>query len=165
MRPMTKKKQPVGRPAKITLSVVDKVGELMALGIPEEHACALCGVNAATFGPAVSRSEAFKAALKLHHARFMARALKGIAAGGEVAQFTDQDDNVRDVRLPWQGLAWILERRYKPHFNKTEVHKDKEADGERGGLLTAADMAELERIMRAEVIEGERLKAEGSRLK
>src|SRR5215471_20871630 len=73
-----------GRPAKITLKTVAAVGELMALGVPDEYACALHGVNPETFGPAVSRKPEFKEAMKRHHAAFMARACRAIADGGEV---------------------------------------------------------------------------------
>lgn len=109
-----------GRPPVITLAVVERVSELMALGMPEEDACALAGVNAETYGPAVSRSPEFKAVHRLNKARFMERALRAIANGGEIRVTEDEEGNAKEERVPWTGLAWILERRHKPHFNKRE---------------------------------------------
>ena len=56
----------------------------------------------------------------------------------------------RRVR-PWTGLAWILERRHKPQFNKTEVIKAREGPGE-GGLMTADEMLELEKLTKRMVL-------------
>jgi hypothetical protein len=144
---LNKAKAKRGRPAKITLAVVREVGELMALGVPEDYACALVGVNAETFGPAVSRKASFKAAMKVHHAQFMAESLKIIKEGGERVTVTTADGPSEKI-LPWTGRAWILERRYKPHFNKTDVLKNTEAPGERGGF-TADDLLEMEQMTKA----------------
>lgn len=146
-------KRPHGRPAVITLAVVEQVGELMALGVPEEYACALAGVKAETFGPAVSRKAAFKAAMVKHHARFMEESLRRIRDGGEIVQRADGvgkdgEPVYREERVPWTGRAWILERRYKPHFNRTDQHALTKADGS-GCLLTSLDMGELERMAQA----------------
>lgn len=152
-----------GRPPKITAAVVEEVCEHMALGVPEEYACALVGVNPETFGPAVCRSAEFKAIKRRHDARFMADSLKKIRDGGEWVQVKGPDGTpVRDEaglpvlkHIPWQGRAWIMERRYKPHFTKTDIVKDKEGAGEQGGLMPAATMAELERMTKEMVREME----------
>lgn len=142
-----------GRPQKITAAVVEEVSAHMALGVPEEYACALAGVNPATFGPAVSRSEEFKAIKRRHDARFMVESLSIIRAGGEkieLAAGQDKEGNpiVEEKMMPWTGRAWILERRYKPHFNRTEVLKPKEDANEAGGLLTRKDLDEMEQMAR-----------------
>ncbi len=134
-----------GRPPKITLGVVQEIGALMALGVPEEYACALHGVNPETFGPAVSRKPAFKAAMRVHHARFMAESLQIIKEGGERVTVETADGPSEKI-LPWTGRAWILERRYKPHFNKTDIVKGSEDRGDKGGLMTQDEMLELEKI-------------------
>jgi hypothetical protein len=151
-----KKKSKGGRPRKITRQIVEEVGEYMADGIPQDYACALVGVNASTFGPVVSRREDFREIMLLKHARYMARALKAIKEGGEEIIYRDASgapemdkDGVTKTRIrPWTGFAWVLERRYKPHFNRTEVHKPAESHGESGGL-TMAEAAELEKMAKA----------------
>jgi hypothetical protein len=143
---MKAKKGKAGRPRKITLAKVNEVGELMATGVPERYACALAGVNAETFGPAVSRNPEFREAMEKHHARFMADSLKIIAQGGEVESMTSGDKTYDRVK-PWTGRAWILERRYKPWFNKTDTVAMTDPKG--ASLpLTADDMKELEQIGR-----------------
>lgn len=147
------KRKSAGRPAKITAAVVERVAETMSYGVPEEYACELHGVNAATFGPAVSRNEAFKAIKKRWDARFIERACKGIAQGGEVEKFVNAEGEERDVRKPWQGLAWLLERRYKPHFNRTDQHALTAPGGE--PVLSEEAMADLSRIARELFVKGE----------
>lgn len=156
-KPLVKNKG--GRPAVITAAVVDEVCGHMALGVPEEYACAMVGVNPATFGPAVSRSEVFKAISRGHHAKFMAESLGFIKQGGEritlkSGEDKDGNDIFVDKVLPWQGRAWILERRYKPHFNRTEVVKPQQGPGEGGGLMTEQDMADLEKAMKQQILRG-----------
>lgn len=154
-RPTGKRTPPRrGRPPKITIKEVRAIGELMALGVPEAYACELHGVNPETFGPAVSRKPEFKRAMMVHHAQFMAESLKIIKEGGEVLRTAEGADDsgkqvFKDRIVPWTGRAWILERRYKPHFNKTEVHKPGEGKNESGGLMTAEEMADLERMTKA----------------
>lgn len=151
-----RKKSKGGRPRTITAKIVEEVGEYMADGIPQDYACALVGVNSATFGPVVSRREDFREIMLLKHARYMARALKAIKEGGEEITYTQSDgapqmdkDGLPMTRIrPWTGFAWVLERRYKPHFNKTEVHKPQESKGESGGL-TLDQVAELEKMAKA----------------
>ncbi len=148
-RPTGKRTPPRrGRPPKITIKEVRAIGELMALGVPEAYACELHGVNPETFGPAVSRKPEFKRAMMVHHAQFMAESLKIIKEGGERVMVMTTEGASEKI-LPWTGRAWILERRYKPHFNKTEVHKPGEGKGEHGGLMTAEEMADLERMTKA----------------
>lgn len=122
MKPPAKNKG--GRPPVITRKVVERVSELMALGMPEEDACALAGVNPETFGPAVSRKPEFKALHRVNKAKFMERALLAIANGGEMHAVADVDKDGNEItrmeRVPWTGLAWILERRHKPYFNKRD---------------------------------------------
>lgn len=150
-----------GRPAKITASVVEEVCEHMALGVPEEYACALVGVNPATFGPAVCRNPEFKAIKLRHDAKFMSDSLRVIKEGGERVTVETTEGPSEKV-LPWTGRAWILERRYKPHFNKSEVVKPTEGENEKGGLMTTAEMADLEKMTKALVRE---MDANGSLVK
>jgi len=141
-----------GRPPKITLSKVERIGALMALGVPEDYACALHGINPESFGPAVSRNPGFKCAMKVHHAQFMVEALEIIKAGGERVMVETADGPSEKI-LPWTGRAWILERRYKPHFNRTDTHALTDSKGG-GGLMTDAELGELERMAKALVAEG-----------
>jgi hypothetical protein len=141
------KARKVGRPRKITAAIVEKVGELMAVGMPQDYACALVGCLSDTFGPAVSRNEEFKRLMLVHHARFMARALGAIADGGEIATTTNAEGLDVESRRPWQGLAWILERRYKPHFNRTDAAGAAATTGA-GAALTETELHELEKIAR-----------------
>ncbi len=153
----TRRKDKGGRPAKITIAVVQQVGELMALGVPEAYACELHGVNPETFGPAVSRKPEFKRAMMVHHAKFMVRLGKACISGGEwVPVLNRHGDPVFDERevqimrhVPWQGMMALAERRYKPFYNRTEVHKPNEGKGESGGLMSAEEMADLERMTKA----------------
>lgn len=142
-----------GRPPVVTLAKVEEIGEHMANGMPEHYACLLCGVNPETFPSAVSRKPEFRRALDIHHARFMQESLHFIKAGGErVSLITGQDKEggniVTEKILPWTGRAWILERRYKPHFNRTDVVKVPGPE-DRGGLMTAQEMADLEKVSKA----------------
>jgi len=94
-----------GRPRLITVEKVQAIGDLIALGLTEEQACLAEGVNPATFGPACCRNEGFRNALKAKQAEFLAKAVRLIAAG----------------TTGWQGLAWLLERRHKPQFSRSET--------------------------------------------
>jgi len=143
---MTKPKNKGGRPPKVTLAKVEAIGELMALGVPEDYACALHGILPETFGPAVSRNPAFKWAMRVHHAKFMAESLQIIKEGGERVM-VETTEGPSEKILPWTGRAWILERRYKPHFNRTDTHAVSKADG--SAFFSEADMQEMERIGRA----------------
>ncbi len=141
-----RRKTSAGRPPIITATVVEKVCELMALGLPEEYACAHEGVNPATFGPAVSRSEAFKAIKRRHDASFMAESLRVIASGGEKIEVKGANGEMHETFRPWQGRAWLLERRHKPHFNRTDTVAP---SGRDGGALSEREMLELETMAKA----------------
>lgn len=148
----------VGRPRVITAAVVEEVSALMAKGVPEEFACSLCGVNPETYGPAVSRNPEFKNIARRHHAEYIAESMDIIKAGGEKVQLLAGEDKegnpiYAEKIMPWTGRAWVLERRYKPHFNRTEVVKGKEDPGERGGLLNEQDMLELEKAVKQQLKE------------
>lgn len=114
-----------GRPPKITLPIVQKIGEWIALGMTEEQACCKEGVNLRTFQSAKEKEE-FSAPIKKAQAEFLARALTAIADGGEPDVVTVRGTGGIPIskvvgRKPWTGLAWILERRHKPQFNRTET--------------------------------------------
>src|SRR5262245_2676460 len=106
-----------GRPPIITPEVVEAIGKNIALGLTEEMACTLADVNPQTFGPAVCRNPELKEILKIAQARFQLAALRTIAAGGEIIELRDSEGRIRKVARPWQGLAWILERRHKAQFS------------------------------------------------
>ena len=144
-----------GRPAIITAAVVEEVAALMAGGVPEHFACALVGVNPETFGPAVSRTPQFRAIKDRHDARFIAASVKIIREGGEKIQLqTGTDETGAPVMtekvLPWTGRAWLLERRYKPHFNKTDTHALTDGAGKDKAL--EADLVELEKVMKKAIL-------------
>jgi hypothetical protein len=156
---MPRKNKPgAGRPRRITSAVVAKVAESMSYGVPEEYACLLHGVNPASYGPAVSRNETLKTIAKTQHAKFMLRLGKACANGGEFEPVLDKDGapvfddrNVQVMRhIPWQGMMTLAERRYKPHYNKTDTHALTTTEG--SGLLTEADMLELEKIVKDKVL-------------
>lgn len=154
----TKKKN--GRPLKITAAVVEEVGKLMALGMPEEHACALADVNPATFGPAVSRNPKYKAIMLRHHAGFLKESLEYIRDGGKRVMLQDGEDKdgnpvMVEKVLPWNGRAWIMERRYNPFFNKTYVTAPGDKDAPASGTLSEADALLLEAAMKRRVREQE----------
>lgn len=145
-----------GRPAKITAAVVEEVAGYMADGVPEHYACALVGVNPETFGPAVSRNPAFRAIKDRHDARFIADSCQHIKNGGEkVTLITGQDEQGKNLVvekiLPWTGRAWLLERRYKPHFNKTDTHALTDKTGQKDA---AYELSEIEKVIRAQVLGG-----------
>lgn len=148
-------KSKVGRPAKITAAVVEEVAALMADGVPEHYACALVGVNAETFGPAVSRNPELRAIKDRHDARFIADSCRIIKEGGEKVQLLAGEDKegnptYAEKVLPWTGRAWLLERRYKPHFNKTDSHALTDPTGKEKGL--EAELLELERVMKRAIL-------------
>lgn len=112
-----------GRPAKLTLSVVREIGENIALGLTEEMACLACEppVNLESYRSACKRNATFCTTVKRAKAKFLVEALGTIKRGGEVVQLEDAEGNLRDVTRPWQGLAWILERRHKAEFSRLEL--------------------------------------------
>lgn len=126
---MKPKKRKVGRPAKITLALVEFIGELIALGMTEEQACAANRVSHKSFESAKRRKPEFAGAIKNAQADFLAAGLRDIRAG----------------KAGWQGAAWILERRHKPQFNRTDNHALTTPAGE-GFVLTDAEAADLEKM-------------------
>src|ERR1700674_1836419 len=100
------KKQPGkrGRPARITLAVVKKIGRLIAKGLTEEQACLRVGANHSSLRTARHRNTDFETAIKRAQVEYLDESL----------------DRIGDGVRGWQGRAWILERRHKPQFNRTE---------------------------------------------
>jgi hypothetical protein len=136
-----KKPRKRGRPQTVTLEKVNEVGALMGEGMPERFACLLVGINPETFGPAVSRNQEFRDALDKHHAVYIRDSLAFIKRGG------DRDEQGR-VTAPWTARAWVLERRYRPHFNRTDNHAITDNKGEQRGLMTEEEMRELSAMTR-----------------
>jgi hypothetical protein len=92
-----------GRPAIITLALIEQVGQLIAKGLTEEQACLRVGINLSSFRTARSRNTDFEVAIKQAKADFLDQAIDTIAKGGR----------------GWQGLAWLLERRHADQFRRT----------------------------------------------
>jgi hypothetical protein len=153
-KPFAAPKSKVGRPAKITLPVVAEVGKLIALGLTEEQACLAQNppVNLGSYRSACNRNEEFATAVKKAQAEFLVRAVKAISEGGEVEYGLTADGKPSQRVKQWTGLAWILERRHKPQFNRVEGHAITDSQG--GELLTEKDMLELEQITKSEVKKG-----------
>ena len=119
-----------GRPATITLDVVENVARLIAKGMTEEQACVRVGVNHASLRTSRHRNPEFETAIKKAQAEFLDAALDRIAAG----------------QRGWQGLAWILERRHGGQFRRN-LAIDMPAQSRN---LEHLSEEELERIARGE---------------
>src|SRR5262245_19237512 len=118
-----------GRPASITLEVVQQIGSLIAKGMTEEQACTRVGVNHSSFRTARHRNPEFETAVKEAQADYLAESVELIGQGAR----------------GWQGRAWLLERRHGNQFrNKTSV----ELAHENRPLEELTD-AELTAIIRA----------------
>ncbi len=91
-----------GRPATITLDLIQKVGTLIARGLTEEQACLRVGINHHSFRTARQRNPEFELAIKRAQADFLDSATESISKGAR----------------GWQGLAWILERRHGDQFRR-----------------------------------------------
>src|SRR5262245_4912808 len=74
-------KRPVGRPATITLPLIQKVAELIAKGMTEEQACTRVGINHSSFRTARQRNPEFESAVKEAQAIFLDEALDTIKKG------------------------------------------------------------------------------------
>lgn len=123
------RKRGPGRPAKITLEVVEQIGTWMARGMTDEQACCQVDVNWESFRTARKRNKAFEPVIKKAKSKRIGAYLTKIEAG-----------------LPgWQGSAWILERCHKPQFNRTDTHALTDPQG------TAVDLLEMERITKQEL--------------
>lgn len=144
-----------GRPAKITAAVVEEVATLMANGTPEYYACLLVGVNDETYGSAVSRNPEFKRIKDTILARWVNNSCVIIKQGGErvkiAAGLDNQGNPVFEEKIvPWTGHAWMLERRCKPYFNKTDTIAPSDTKGKDKTL--EADFLELERVMKQQIL-------------
>ena len=91
-----------GRPATITLPVVEEVARLIAKGMTEEQACLRLGVVHASLRTARHRNPEFETAIKEAQAAFLDESLDIIGNG----------------ERGWQGRAWILERRHGEQFRR-----------------------------------------------
>jgi hypothetical protein len=103
--PLPQEKNKPGRPAELTFEKVQAVSDNIALGMPEEEACFAEDVSYDAFKKALQRKPEWKLAQRKAQAQFMKGALLNIAAGNP----------------GWQGGAWILERRHKPHFSRNDI--------------------------------------------
>lgn len=108
-----------GRRPVITVAVVRQVGEWIGKGMTEEQACAYCGINPESFGPACARNSKLKAELNRAQLTFMAMALDRMAAG---------------CAEGWTSMAWILERRHKRQFCRIEARGLADDKGELIGM-------------------------------
>lgn len=126
-----KPKNKGGRPAKLTLALVEEIGDCIALGMTEEQACLLVGVSYKSFKSAQTRKPEFAVAIKERQAVFLDEALKAIRGGIQ----------------GWQGRAWILERRHKPQFNRTDTHAVTDPEGK--AAFTAEDLLDMEKMTKA----------------
>ncbi len=136
-----KPKRKVGRPAKVTLDMMAAIAEDIAFGLTEEQAC-FGRVNLETFRSAKRRDE-FSQPIKEAQSKFLRRAVRAIAEGGE-HQVIGEGEKATVIRKPWQGMAWLLERRYKPQFNRTEQVAQTDAEGR--AIFTPQDFKDLEEI-------------------
>ena len=146
----------MGRPPKLTLDVVKQVAEWIGKGMTVVQACAYVGTNFATFESAVVRRPKLRAVYERGKLVFLAGALDVIAAGGRRVQVADgEDDNgepkFKEVVMPWQGPAWLLERRYKMggQFARMDMHAIADSQGEPVITLTE----DLQKWMQAKAAE------------
>jgi len=91
-----------GRPATLTLELVQKIARLIAKGMTEDQACLRVGVNHATLRTAKHRNPEFETAIKEAQAEYLDESLDVIGRGSK----------------GWQGRAWILERRHGEQFRR-----------------------------------------------
>ena len=91
-----------GRPATITLELVEKVASLIAKGMTEEQACMRAEVNHSSIRTARHRNPEFETAIKRAQAEFLDESL----------------DRIGEGKRGWQGRAWILERRHGEQFRR-----------------------------------------------
>jgi hypothetical protein len=93
-----------GRPTKRTPEVVAKIADAIAIGLTDEEASLLAGVNPDTMTEWRKDPE-FSGAIKRATAERLLMRLERIEAGEQ----------------GWQGTAWALERRYPARFARPEV--------------------------------------------
>jgi len=70
-----------GRPATITLPIVQHIGQLIAKGMTEEQACMRVGINHCSFRTARSRTPEFESAIKQAQADYMDESLDIVGQG------------------------------------------------------------------------------------
>lgn len=92
-----------GRPVLISIEQITVIGDCVARGLTDEQACLSRGVNLGSFRSAIKRRPEFATAFARARAVWLDKATERIAAIG-----------ARD----WQGLAWLLERRHRPQFDR-----------------------------------------------
>ena len=93
-----------GRPTKRTPEVVAKIAEAVAIGLTDEEASLLAGINPDTMTEWRKDPE-FSGAIKRAGAQRLLMRLERIEAGEQ----------------GWQGTAWALERLYPARFARPEV--------------------------------------------
>ena len=93
-----------GRPTKRTPEVVAKIAEAVAIGLTDEEAALLAGINPDTMTEWRKDPE-FSGAIKRATAERLLMRLERIEAGEQ----------------GWQGTAWALERLYPHRFARPEV--------------------------------------------
>lgn len=140
------KKHAGGRPRTVTLEKVKGVGNWIALGMTEEQACLAEEVSYAALKKAQQRRPEFVLAIKRAQVQFLKRALSSIANGGEVRALRLESGALVERLMPWTGLAWLLERRHKPQFNRTDGALAIAVGAEGGAFFTEADLADLARM-------------------
>jgi len=118
-----------GRPATITIAVVEQIARLIAKGMTEEQACLRVGINHSSFCTAKHRNAEFETAIKKAQADFLDESLDIIAKG----------------RRGWQGRAWSLERCHGDQFRRNSAL-------ELSGQLTMFDPVEA--LIRVSYVEG-----------
>jgi hypothetical protein len=102
---VTPDKRRRGRPATITLAIVQEIARLIAKGMTEEQACLRVGINPASLRTAKHRNPEFETAIKEAQAEYLDESLDIIGQGGR----------------GWQGRAWILERRHGEQFRRNSA--------------------------------------------
>jgi hypothetical protein len=93
-----------GRPTKRTPEVIAKIAEAVAIGLTDEEASLLAGINPDTMTEWRKESE-FSGAIKRATAQRLLLLLKRIEAGEQ----------------GWQGTAWALERLHPSRFARPEA--------------------------------------------
>jgi hypothetical protein len=99
-------KHPGGRPTKKTPELIAKLTHALAVGLPDEEACALVMIERCTLDAWRNEDDQFSYMLK------SARAQKMVNRIGRID----------DGEPGWQGSAWMLERRYPQHFSRPELN-------------------------------------------
>ena len=93
-----------GRPTKRTPEVVARIAEAVAIGLTDEEAALLAGINPDTMTESRKDSE-FSGSIKRAGAQRLLLRLERIEAGEQ----------------GWQGTAWALERLHPARFARPEV--------------------------------------------